>query len=273
MPPARRRGREAALGDLSARIAADLRNAILQGDYAEGDRLPSTSEIMKREDVSSLTVRGAYQQLIAEGLVVAVPKKGFYVREALNMTWHMTKWQDPKRLKSVPLDGWPADVEAAGFSHHQTISVGIVAGDEPIAGTPIADRLGIPIEERVVVRRRLRLIGPSPDTAATTPESIADSYYSYALVKETAIMQPESVNTAAILADLGWPMGAHEDELTPRIATRTESETLQLPEVTAVLEVVRTTYTAPDKPVLVLHQIRPGNGSKYIYRVNEDPVR
>ena len=68
-----------------------------------------------------------------------------------------------RRLESVKTDGWTADVEAAGFSHRQTISVSILTGSHLVAGTPIAERLGIPDSERVVVRSRVRYIGPGPD--------------------------------------------------------------------------------------------------------------
>lgn len=136
-----------------------------------------------------------------------------------------------------------------------------------MAGTPIAKRLGIPEGERIVVRSRVRYIGPGPDQPANQPESLADSYYAYNLVKDTGIMEPDNVNTAQVLSDLGYPMRDHLDELTPRIASRQETERLQLAGVMAVLEVVRTTSTTSGKPVLVLHQIRPGNGSKYVYQV------
>ncbi|GAA3661891.1 hypothetical protein GCM10022224_026880 [Nonomuraea antimicrobica] len=138
----------------------------------------------------------------------------------------------------------------------------ILPGSHLVAGTPIAERLGIPENERIVVRSRVRYIGPGLDQPANEPESLADSYYAYNLVKDTGIMEPDSVNTAQVLADLRCPMRDHVDELTPRIASRQETDRLNLAGVMAVLEVVRTTLTTSGKPVLVLHQIRPGNGSK-----------
>ncbi|GAA3661894.1 hypothetical protein GCM10022224_026890 [Nonomuraea antimicrobica] len=69
------------------------------------DRLPSTSELMEQEQVSSLSVRHAYQALIGEGLVVAVPKKGFYVRESLDQREHPAR-QPPGR--------WNTDRRATG---------------------------------------------------------------------------------------------------------------------------------------------------------------
>jgi DNA-binding GntR family transcriptional regulator len=51
------------------------------------------------------------------------------------------------------------------------------------------------------------------------------------------------------------------------MATLEEAKQLQLPAVTAVLEMVRTGFTAQNRPVLVQHLIRPGQGSTFIYHV------
>jgi GntR family transcriptional regulator len=261
------RAREAALGDIKSRIAGNLRESIRTGQYRPGDPLPSTNELADAEGVAPMTVRAAYSQLIGEGLVISVPRKGFYVRERLRMTWHMNQWQDPKRLDGLPVDGWTADVKAAGYSGRQTISIGKVAGRHPIAGHTIGELLGLESSAPVAVRNRMRYIGPGPDKPATDPESIADSYYPYALVRDTAITEPESVNTAVLLRQLGAGLHHYKDELIPRMATREESTRLQLPQVTAVLEFIRTGYTADDRPVLVQHLIRPGQGATFIYHV------
>lgn len=270
---ARRRGREAAVGDVAGRLAHDLRQAILSGQYGPDTKLPSTNELMDREQVANLTVRAAYQQLIEEGLVVAVPKSGYYVRRPLTMTWHMNAWQDPRRLEQVALDGWTADVDAAGYSHHQSINVAVVSGSHRIGDRPVGQLLGIGEDKPAVVRQRVRYIGAGPSAPATEPESLADTYYAYDLVRDTAIMEPVSVNTAHILRDLGYPLGDHVDELRPRMASHAESDALQLPPVTPVLEIARTTHslTDPDQVVLVLHQIRPGTGATYTYNVRHSP--
>jgi GntR family transcriptional regulator len=261
------RSRDAGLGDIKSRIAGKLREAIRAGRYRPGDPLPSTNDLAEAEGAAPMTVRAAYSQLIGEGLVVAVPRKGFYVREQLRMTWHMNAWQDPRRLDSLPVDGWTSDVEAAGYSGRQTISIGLENGRHPIAGHTIGELLGLSPSDPVAVRYRMRFIGPGPDQPATDPESIADSYYPYDLVRDTAITDPESVNTAAILRQLGAGLHHYVDELVPRMATQEECTRLQLPPVTAVLELIRTGYTAEDRPVLVQHLIRPAQGSTWIYHV------
>jgi GntR family transcriptional regulator len=262
-----KRSRDAALGDVRSRIADRLRQAIQSGEYGPGDALPSTNELAAEEDAAPMTIRAAYAQLISEGLVVSVPRKGFFVREMISMTWHMNAWQDPRRLENVPLDGWTSDVEAAGYIGRQTIAIGMVTSNDRIAGHTLAELLELPAGEPVAVRKRVRYIG-RPDETASEPESTADSYYPYALIRDTAITTPESVNTAAILRDLGAGLHHYVDELIPRMASQEESQRLQLPSVTAVLETIRIGYTQDGRPVLVQHMIRPGQGSRLIYHVS-----
>ena len=61
-------------------VAGALREEIIGGQFRPGDRLPSEAELRERFRVSTATVRGAFDQLRAEGLVVSV-KAGSFVRE------------------------------------------------------------------------------------------------------------------------------------------------------------------------------------------------
>lgn len=54
---------------------------IESGALGAGDRLPSKRAFAKHLGVSVVTVEGAYDQLVAEGYVRAVPRSGFYVQE------------------------------------------------------------------------------------------------------------------------------------------------------------------------------------------------
>lgn len=58
-----------------------LRLDIASGALGAGDRLPSKRAFAKHLGVSVVTVEGAYDQLVAEGYVRAVPRSGFYVQE------------------------------------------------------------------------------------------------------------------------------------------------------------------------------------------------
>ena len=86
----RKEGREAMLTyalNRTARESLDeqlyraLRFDIESGVLGAGDRLPSKRVFAKHLGVSVVTVEGAYDQLVAEGYVRAVPRSGFYVQE------------------------------------------------------------------------------------------------------------------------------------------------------------------------------------------------
>jgi len=67
---------------------------------------------------------------------------------------------------------------------------------------------------------------------------------------------------------MGKKLRGHCDELRPRVATAEERRLLALPQVSVVLELARTAHTDQGKPVVVLHQVRRGDGATYTYDVN-----
>lgn len=58
-----------------------LRDDIAAGVYPEGVRLPTESELVAEYGVSRQTVRRAFQDLVAEGLVFRVPGRGTYAND------------------------------------------------------------------------------------------------------------------------------------------------------------------------------------------------
>jgi len=61
-----------------AMLARTLRGAILQGRYADGARLPTEAELATEYRVSRQTVRRAFHDLVAEGMVHRVPGRGTF---------------------------------------------------------------------------------------------------------------------------------------------------------------------------------------------------
>src|SRR5438105_2325107 len=73
------RGRE----PLSRQIYAGLRQAILGGAFAAGERLPSTRDLAEQLRVSRTIVVLAYEQLLSEGFVLGRVGAGTYVPAGL----------------------------------------------------------------------------------------------------------------------------------------------------------------------------------------------
>lgn len=62
-----------------AQITSQIKAAILSGELAEGDALPSMRLLAKELRVSLITTRRAYEELEREGFAVSVPGKGSFV--------------------------------------------------------------------------------------------------------------------------------------------------------------------------------------------------
>ena len=78
-------------------IAESFRSDILEGKYAQGDYLPSIRGLAKELKISGITTMKAYEQLASEGLVTAVPGKGYYVNAQdsdMLIEQHMRKVED-----------------------------------------------------------------------------------------------------------------------------------------------------------------------------------
>ena len=58
-----------------------IKNDIQDGGLPFGERLPSTRKLAKFLQISRTTVDMAYEQLVSEGYIEAVPYKGYYVCE------------------------------------------------------------------------------------------------------------------------------------------------------------------------------------------------
>ncbi|MBQ8184199.1 MAG: PLP-dependent aminotransferase family protein [Lachnospiraceae bacterium] len=71
-----------------------IKEDIQQGRLIAGKRLPASRALSRYLDVSRSTVDLAYQQLLSEGYIEAVPRKGYYVCQ-IEELYHIAKTQTP----------------------------------------------------------------------------------------------------------------------------------------------------------------------------------
>ena len=60
-------------------IVVQIKNAILSGELAEGEALPSIRLLAKELRISVITTKRAYEELERDGFIVAIPGKGSLV--------------------------------------------------------------------------------------------------------------------------------------------------------------------------------------------------
>ena len=73
-----------------------IKNDILLGNLGVHEKLPSKRSFAKNLGISVITVENAYEQLMAEGYIYSIPKKGFYVADLRELNL-------PKTLSVSPL--------------------------------------------------------------------------------------------------------------------------------------------------------------------------
>lgn len=66
-----------------------IKNDILSGNIPAGAKLPSKRSFANNQGLSTITIQNAYEQLISEGYVYTVPRKGYYVTAIQGMTDRM----------------------------------------------------------------------------------------------------------------------------------------------------------------------------------------
>lgn len=76
---------EQATGPLYQYIYQCLKDDIMTGGLQAGDKLPSKRTFARNHGISTITIQNAYDQLISEGYIYTVPKKGYYVAKIRGM--------------------------------------------------------------------------------------------------------------------------------------------------------------------------------------------
>ena len=101
-----------------------VKDDILTGRLATGEKLPSKRALAAHLEVSVITVKNAYEQLMAEGYIYGMEKKGYYVspvQRPLTAPAH-------RQEAAPPADGGTAEPDPPP-----------AAGETPDGGEPAAE--------------------------------------------------------------------------------------------------------------------------------------
>lgn len=247
---------------LYQQLTAQLRERISSGELLPGAQMPTEADLMEQYQASRNTVRLALGRLRAEGLLTSKQGKGSFVRPEGPMKYYasLTGSRRQRREADRRQDTFAQQVEAQGQTPKQVSTTEVIPADGEIA-----IHLGLTVGEEVGVRRRVMY-------ADDMPVQLGDSYYPYAIVKDSKIMNPADVveGTDQVLEDLGYSPAHYEDEISWRMPSIDEATKLHLDAGIPVGQLLRTSYDRNDLPIEVYSVILPGNLHVLLYEVSAE---
>ena len=208
------------------------------------------------------TIRKAQQQLVSEGLAISKgAPKGYIVRQ----TPERLVYQPQQELRGPGLnrvkttEHFVEDVKKSHRIPSQEITVSVQEAPQPVQ-----ERLSSTNEPTiVVVRKRIRYIN-------SLPLNVTYSYYPLSIVQGSKILKPEDIpeGVSSVLENLGYHQVSAIDHWIARVPTTDESNELEIPAGTAILEQILTSYTEEGIPVRCTIVILPGDRHTVEYKRN-----
>lgn len=155
-------------------------------------------------------------------------------------------------------DVWSAEAASAGRRGTQKI----VSAGEVAAPERVADLLGVGRGGPVVARRRIMFLDGEPC-------ELTDTYYSVEIARGTGLAGTAKIRGGAIrlLAELGHVGVRAREDVAARMPSGRERAELALMTDEPVLELIRLTLDADDRPVQVDVMVMPPRGQKLRYEI------
>jgi GntR family transcriptional regulator len=164
------------------RIEERLRGRIAAGEFGEGDRIPSETELAREFTTTRVTVRQALTRLVFEGLIVRQAGRGTFVA--------------PARVESTVETSIQQSFEEQMESKGSKVTFRVL-GFVPVPAPPaVAKRLGVAAGEPVHRLERLRLVDGellglevrylAADLGARVPREALAEHSALGLVEQSA---------------------------------------------------------------------------------------
>ena len=107
-------------------IVTQVKGAILTGELAAGEALPSMRLLARELRISLITTKRAYEELEREGFVVTVPGRGSFVAAA---NWDLLREEHRRRMEEH-LTAAAAAARMGGVSRAELLEVAGLLYDE-----------------------------------------------------------------------------------------------------------------------------------------------
>ena len=233
-------------------IADQLREAIREGRYGEGDALPSESALAETYGVTRMTARQAIDVLKNEGLVRSEHGRGVFVRRRPTVR-RLARNRFTKAWRESGGTGRGAyDVEMRQLGLEPGVELVELGPVDP--PSVIAERLRLKAGEKALIRRRQMYAGGQPMQLAT-------SYIPWSLAEGTQMVERDSGpgGISSRLADVGHGPAHFTEEVATRMPTPEEARFLRLTDPQPVFNLFRTAFDESGTPVEVCEHVMSGD--------------
>jgi GntR family transcriptional regulator len=248
------------------KIAAQLRERILAGEWPAGARLPTLDELAAEYGADKNTISRAINEVLEpEGFVWAVPKRGTIVRHGMSRPHRMRGNLVKRNLATGgPGYSWPAASGQEVWRHFGTPTTAPASLDDP----RLARLLKVPEGSQIL--RRHRITGPESEP----PFQIASTWIHPRVADIPGVTKvvPGPVSDWVYRIEkaghgpLSW-MEYHR----ARMPTHQEAIGLEIPMTIPVMEIVRVGRSALDgEPVEVTEYVIPGDRVEGVHELQRD---
>jgi GntR family transcriptional regulator len=237
-------------------VAAALRNAIKEGEWAPGALMPSEPELAARYDVTRATVNRAVSVLRAEGLVRPERGRGTTVNELPVIRREAVARQRRETREAGQARGaFDGELRRLGLTARSDVEVARVP-----APAAVAELLGVD-EGTTVLARRRRMY------ANDTPVQMATSYLPLDIAAGTALADsdPGPGGTYSRLADLGHAPATYAETARVRPPDDDETQFLNMDPDQRVVAIRRTARTVTGRIVEVNEITLPAHQWELVY--------
>jgi GntR family transcriptional regulator len=240
---------------LALQLADLLRAEIQEGHRRPGSQLPTESEFQAAYGVSRTTTRAALATLVAEGLVVTRKGFGSYVRNRPPLR----RVSSTHRHASHRDSGKPEfDTEAIAQGQEPSRRM-LMIGRGPVPAD-IADWLGVPVGDEVVIRKRLQLLDE-------VPAVISASYYPLWIAEGTRLESPEALPEGPdnLIERLGHRFDRGMELLRVRMPTPEEARLLELDPGVPVVRMLHIDYDPDGRTLQVADDLYAGDRHEFAF--------
>lgn len=234
-------------------VADDLREAIIRGTYAPGEKLPSQPQLAKKYGLNQTSISRAIGILETEGLIRTERGVGSRV---------IGHPPTVKRIRRVPPRG-----RGSGSSFAEGLQkAGYVPSNELVQAEPVeppanvAERLELPAGALTLIRKRHMF-------ADERPVQLAASYTPMHIAGSADIAFPDTGPSGFYerLAERGHRVVRFVEEIEARRPNEEEADFLQLSPAQYVLEVTRFALNRTAQPLEMVINVFPSQMWKLAY--------